>query len=148
MDSFSLYFVLCPANTHSDNLVFSIYNFLDDFLVRQMSCFKRRQTGRWAAGGGGEMIILKKRDRPKSIQDTNTNAICCISQEDPFWFNTTDCDLHRIHSHTMRPKARGLAQHGGPPGWLEGSDPAGCDFVRDGRSMPPALTDHTSCPVL
>ena len=24
----------------------------------------------------------------------------------------------------MRPKARGLAQHGGPPGWLEESDPA------------------------
>jgi hypothetical protein len=42
----------------------------------------------------------------------------------------------------MRPKARGLAQHGGPPGWLEECDPAGCDLVRDGRSMPPALTDH------
>ncbi len=25
----------------------------------------------------------------------------------------------------MRPKARGLAQHGGPPGWLEESDPSG-----------------------
>ncbi len=25
----------------------------------------------------------------------------------------------------MSPKARGLAQHGGPPGWLEESDPAG-----------------------
>ncbi len=24
----------------------------------------------------------------------------------------------------MRPKARGLAQHGGPPGWLEESDPS------------------------
>ena len=24
----------------------------------------------------------------------------------------------------MRPQARGLAQHGGPPGWLEESDPA------------------------
>jgi hypothetical protein len=30
------------------------------------------------------MIILKKRDRPKSIRDTNTNAICRISQEEPF----------------------------------------------------------------
>jgi hypothetical protein len=46
------------------------------------------ETDRWAAGGGGEMIILKKRDRPRSIQDTKINAICCISQEDPFWFNT------------------------------------------------------------
>ncbi len=45
---------------------------------------------------------------------------------------------------TMRPKARGLVQHGGPPGWLEESDPARCD----GRFMPPALTDHTSCPGL
>ncbi len=25
----------------------------------------------------------------------------------------------------MRPKARGRAQHGGPPGWLEENDPAG-----------------------
>ncbi len=27
-----------------------------------------------------------------------------------------------------RPKARGLTQHGGPAGWLEESDPAGCDL--------------------
>ncbi len=33
----------------------------------------------------------------------------------------------------------------GLPGWLEESDPAGCDFVRDGRSMTPAMTDHTTC---
>jgi hypothetical protein len=46
---------------------------------------------------------------------------------------------------TVRSKARGLDQHGGlPAGWLEESDPPGCDFVRDGRSMPPALTDHTA----
>jgi hypothetical protein len=37
----------------------------------------------------------------------------------------------------MRPKARRLE---GWPGWLEESDPAGCDFVRDGRSMPPWRT--------
>jgi hypothetical protein len=47
----------------------------------------------------------------------------------------------------MRPKARGLAQHGGPLGWLEESDPAGvtlhvisrpyaCLF----RTVPVALT--------
>ncbi len=42
----------------------------------------------------------------------------------------------------MRPKARGLVQHGGPPGWLEESDPAGCDFECDVRSM----TDYTTCP--
>jgi hypothetical protein len=33
----------------------------------------------------------------------------------------------------MRPKAIGLAQHGGPPGWLEESDPAGVIlYVMDG----------------
>ncbi len=48
----------------------------------------------------------------------------------------------------MRPKARVLVQHGGPPSWLEASDPAECAFVLDGRSMPPALTDHTTCPGL
>jgi hypothetical protein len=46
----------------------------------------------------------------------------------------------------MRPKARGLGQHGGPPGCMEDSDPAVCDFVRDGRSMPLALTDPHHLP--
>ncbi len=45
-----------------------------------------------------------------------------------------------------RPKARGLAQHGGPPGWLEECDPGRCDFLCDGRSMPLALTYHTRLP--
>ncbi len=44
------------------------------------------------------------------------------------WFN---------QSRAMIPKARGITQQGGPPGWLKESDPAECDFVRDGRSMPP-----------
>jgi hypothetical protein len=51
-------------------------------------------------------------------------------------------------STPMKLKARGLAQHGGPPGWLEESDPTGWDFVRDGRSMLPSLTDYTTCPGL
>jgi hypothetical protein len=51
-------------------------------------------------------------------------------------------------SQPMRPKASGLVQPGGPPGWLEESDPIGSDIVRDGRSMPPALTEHTICPGL
>jgi hypothetical protein len=48
----------------------------------------------------------------------------------------------------MNPEARWLAQHGGSPGWLEKSDPAGCDFVRVGWSMPPSLKlkDRTACP--
>jgi hypothetical protein len=48
----------------------------------------------------------------------------------------------------MRSKARGLAEHGGPPGWLEESDPAGVvlyvmDCFSDGQSMPP-----NTCPGL
>jgi hypothetical protein len=35
----------------------------------------------------------------------------------------------------MRPEAREMTQHGGPPGWLE-----------NGRSMPPSLTDSIACP--
>jgi hypothetical protein len=34
-------------------------------------------------------------------------------------------DRRGPRAHPMRPKARGLAQHGGPPGWLQKSDPAG-----------------------
>ncbi len=48
----------------------------------------------------------------------------------------------------MRPKARGLAQHGGPPGQLEESDPAGVIlYVTDGHhlilfhTLPVALTE-------
>jgi hypothetical protein len=59
---------------------------------------------------------------------------------------------HPLHIHKltlpMSPKARGLAQHGRPPGRLDESDTAGCDFVCAGRSMPLALTDHTTCPGL
>jgi hypothetical protein len=45
----------------------------------------------------------------------------------------------------VKPKARGPAQHRGPPhpGWLEESDPTGCDL-----SMPPVLTDRTAWPGL
>jgi hypothetical protein len=55
---------------------------------------------------------------------------------------------YSIHVKSMIPKARGLAQHGGPPGWLEESDPAGCDFVLDGRFIPSALTGQTTYPGL
>jgi len=41
---------------------------------------------------------------------------------------------------SMRPKARGLAQHGGPPGWLEESDQAGVIlYVMDGRYRLPSI---------
>ncbi len=46
----------------------------------------------------------------------------------------------------MRPKARGLAQHGGPPGWLEESDPTGVFlYVMDGPYRPP-FPDCIGCP--
>ncbi len=43
----------------------------------------------------------------------------------------------------MRPKARGLVQHGGMPGWLEESDPSGViSLVMDRLSFP----YRTGCP--
>ncbi len=37
----------------------------------------------------------------------------------------------------LMPQAREMTHHGGTPGWLEESDPAGWDLCCDGRSMPP-----------
>jgi len=48
----------------------------------------------------------------------------------------------------MRPKAREMTQHVGPPGCLEESDPAGLDLCCDGWSMQPFLTDRTAYPGL
>jgi hypothetical protein len=46
----------------------------------------------------------------------------------------------------MRAKTRGLAQHGGPPGWLEESDPAGVFlYMMDGPYRPP-FPYRTGCP--
>ncbi len=46
----------------------------------------------------------------------------------------------------MRPNARGLAQHGSPPGWLEESDPAGVIlYVVDGPYRLP-LPYRIGCP--
>jgi hypothetical protein len=41
--------------------------------------------------------------------------------------------------YSMRPKARGLAHHGGLPDWLEESDSASVS-VRDGLAVPPAFS--------
>ncbi len=48
----------------------------------------------------------------------------------------------------MRPKTREMTQHGGPPGWLDEGDQAWWDLCCDGWSMPPSLTDRTTCPGL
>jgi hypothetical protein len=46
----------------------------------------------------------------------------------------------------MRPKARGVTQHGGLPGWLEESDPAGAIlYVMDGPYHLP-FPCRTGCP--
>ncbi len=49
------------------------------------------------------------------------------------------------HCWPMRPKATELGQH---LGQLEESDLAGYDFVRDWWPMPPAMSNHTACPVM
>ncbi len=58
------------------------------------------------------------------------------------------CDLpeSKSPSQPMRSKARGLVQHGGPPGWLEKSDPAGVILsVMDRPNFLP-LPYRTNCP--
>ncbi len=40
----------------------------------------------------------------------------------------------------MRPKARGLTLHGGPPGWLKESDQAGVILYVTDRPYPPDRT--------
>ncbi len=53
-----------------------------------------------------------------------TTAVNC----DPELSGDRHCCSGQHTQHTsppMGPKARGLAQHGGPPGWLEDSNPAG-----------------------
>jgi hypothetical protein len=46
----------------------------------------------------------------------------------------------------MRPKSRGLTQHGGPPGWLEENDPAVVVlYVMDGPYRLP-FPYRTGCP--
>jgi hypothetical protein len=51
-----------------------------------------------------------------------------------------------IRVNPKRPKARGLAQHGGPPGWLEDSDPGG--VILNVMEWPYRLTFpyRTGCP--
>ncbi len=47
----------------------------------------------------------------------------------------------------MRPKARELVLHGGPPGWLEESDPAGVIlYVTDGPYPPDFSVLYRGCP--
>ncbi len=71
----------------------------------------------------------------------------------PMWQTASAKEYHReklyvqLQRNVVIPN-ESKGQRAGPPGWLEESDPAGCDFVRDGRSMLPALTDHTTCPGL
>jgi hypothetical protein len=49
------------------------------------------------------------------------------------------------YDQTMRPKARGLAHHGGQPVWLQESDPAGVILYVNGPYRLP-FPYHTGCP--
>ena len=51
------------------------------------------------------------------------------------------CKWGGIRCRTMRlQENRGLAKHGSPSFWLAESDPDRCNFVRDGRAIPPAFS--------
>jgi hypothetical protein len=68
----------------------------------------------WGQANRGENLGLVWRNRKKISQIINDYLYL------PFFLFIILC---------MKPKARGL------PGWLEESDPAGCDFERDGRGQ-------------
>jgi hypothetical protein len=74
------------------------------------------------------LMILKDRQRIRSLDHRLTDINGGYALNWPFI--------------PMRPKDRGLAQHGGPPGWQEMSDPAGCDFV---HADCPNGPHHLSC---
>jgi hypothetical protein len=84
---------------------------------------------------GFEMSDVKAKLRQQSTEEKPDN-----NSKEKHW---KDSNLQS--PDPMKPEARGLAQHGDPPGCLEENGPAGCVFVHDERSMPPALTD---CPGL
>jgi hypothetical protein len=84
-------------------------------------------------------------EHPLSLYLPSRTKLWCTLQlrgkiHSTYFYSTPICTLWW---YPIRAKgfSRGLAQQGGPPGWLEESDPAGCDFVRDRRSMAHALTD-------
>ncbi len=69
-------------------------------------------------------------------------GVCCTG----FVECTTLCYTSTASLVTpMRPNARKLAQHGGPPSYLEESEPAEWDCVVMDGPKPPSLTDRTAC---
>ncbi len=70
---------------------------------------------------------------PASLEECGQAGVICTAMDGPY--------------RPMRPRARRLAQHGGPPGWLAESDPTGVIlYVTDGPyrlsfcAVPVALT--------
>jgi hypothetical protein len=104
----------------------------------------------WTIGNTGRRSKPSKKSSTHFFQNIVLNFFCRYFS----WFFSKQLSLYilymdknknlkEVSNEAVRPKARGLAQHGGPPGWLEECDPAGCDLVRDGRSLPPVLI---ACP--
>jgi hypothetical protein len=54
------------------------------------------------------------------------------------WVKDCKCNTVGGNQQVQELKMRPKAQHGGPPGWLEESDPAGCDFY--------VMEVHAACP--
>ncbi len=90
---------------------------------------------------------LNIRSRFRAIYQCNSLWVRIPRHRLPLWSYSQpapSCGFHFKYkaSHPMRPKARGLTQHGGRPGWLEKSDPGRCDFGRDRLPFP----YRTGCP--
>jgi hypothetical protein len=84
---------------------------------------------------------------------TITSCRTSVSKPLPLRYKGLSCNHHHVTVTVTSGRARATSGRSdiilGPtrrPALPAG--PTGCDFVRDGRSMPPALTDHTTCPGL
>ncbi len=88
-----------------------------------------------------EMVIpwrkVKAYANAKECVGGDCESVICIVYTGTKYVRSSEvfCTQHsQILSLSMRPKAREMTQHGGPPVWLEESDPAGWALCSDGRS--------------
>jgi hypothetical protein len=78
----------------------------------------------------GPRIVSNESILPANVAwRTGTTTLFFLSRKSRIFFYFNSFRTGSVLWRPMRPKARGMAQHDGPPGWLEESGPAGCDCV-------------------
>jgi len=114
---------------HGNKRVFSLFVSLFEYTIK-------KDMVRTADPNLKRLLLLKE-SRPLHCTTQGKSPLTIVS----IWYL-------KPKLYTMSPKARGLAQHGGLPGWLEESEPAGIIlYLMDGlytaylfRIVPVALT--------